>query len=337
MNLCGRITDAIHRPHCAGSKHGARMSRIPPLRSALHRRAARRLAEARSPARVGEWELVRLIGEGSLMQVFLARPANAPVNQRPAYALKMPRTEWRDDARVLECLCREARVGRRVSHPHVAPILAAGLHSSPYHVVMPYLAGAPLAAQLAGREPLAPPAALWIARQVAEGLAALDAGGWMHGDVKPSNIFVAPTGHATLIDLGFARRHDEAGSVADRPIMGTMTHIAPEVLTSRLRNDIRADIYSLGVCLYEMLTGQLPHNSEDASDLANLHRESLPADVRANVPQIPLRVARLVRQMLAKEPLRRPQTPGDLVQRLTALEIETFAERDSSLLPSSAW
>ena len=120
---------------------------------------------------------------------------------------------------------------------------------------MPWLEGASLAARLADGQQFGVPEALWIARQTAEALDALHAAGWMHGDVTPGNIHVSPTGHVTLLDLNFARRSDEIGSAVDRPIMGTCSYLAPEYLTSALRPDIRSDIYSLGVVLFEMSFG----------------------------------------------------------------------------------
>jgi serine/threonine-protein kinase len=227
----------------------------------------------------------------------------------------------------LELLAREARVGRKVAQSNLVPILAANLDDPPYFVVMPLLEGRTLAREIAGGQRPTLPLALWIARQVAEALEALDAAGWMHADVKPSNIFVSPTGHATLIDLGLARRRGENTPLCSRPIAGTLAYMAPEMILSTLAADTRSDLYSLGVTLFELLTGRLPFNGSDAAQLAAQHCQELPADLRILAPHLPTRVARLVRQMLAKEPLRRPQTPLELVERLTALEIETFAER----------
>ena len=148
-------------------------------------------------------------------------------------------------------------MGQSVSHPHLVPVLAASVLEPPRLLVMPWLEGASLQARLAAGETFNIPKALWIARQTAEALDGLHAAGWMHGDVTPGNIHVSPAGHVTLIDLSFARRSDEIGSAADRPIMGTCSYIAPEYLTSALRPDIRSDIYSLGVVLFEMLSGRV--------------------------------------------------------------------------------
>ena len=131
----------------------------------------------------------------------------------------------------------------------------------------------------------------------------------------------------TLLDLGFARRADETGSVVERCVTGTCNYIAPEMITSALRADIRSDIYSLGVMLFEVLSGRLPFEGKDLAELATLHRQARAPDLRRLVPHLPTAVVRLVREMLAKQPLRRPQTPRELIDRLAALEILTFGER----------
>jgi len=171
------------------------------------------------------------------------------------------------------------------------------------------------------------PVALWMARQVVEALEALHAAGWMHGDVKPGNVFVSPEGHVTLLDLGFARRRDETGSAVDRLLTGTCNYMAPELITSALRADIRSDVYSLGVVLFELLAGRLPFTGESLAELATKHRQSRPPNLRRLAPHLPQAVVELVQQMLAKDPLRRPQTPRELIDRLVGLEIATFSER----------
>jgi serine/threonine protein kinase len=304
------------------------------------------------PCRVRQWELVSLAAEGSLARVYRARPAvggcgtrthpppcggasaishrwqaGIPTDRPAPYALKMLRPQWQDDPRAVHLLQREALVGRSIAHPHLVSILQANLSRPPRCVVMPWLEGTTLRAHMDAGRRVDQPVALWIARQVAEALEALRAVGWMHGDVKPGNVFISPGGHVTLLDLGFARRKDETGSAVDRWLLGTCSYMAPELITSALGADIRSDIYSLGVVLFEVLAGRLPFTGQGLAELAEQHRQSRPPDLRRLAPHLTQSVVELVHQMLAKQPLRRPQTPGELIDRLLMLEIATFSER----------
>lgn len=283
-----------------------------------------------APSRLGSWELLRLEGEGQLSSVYAGRPADSRPEQPPSYAVKVLRDPWQDDPRGLSILAREVLVSRKVTSSHLLPILAAQLNEAPYFLVMPLLEGSTLEARLQFPPSLDLPVTAWVGRQVAEALDALHRAGWMHADVKPSNVFVSQTGHVTLIDLGFARAATEGGNIADRPVVGTLSYMAPEVLYSSIGGDIRSDVYSLGVTLFKMFTGRLPFDARDVAELAMQHRQKLPGDIRNLAPYVPTRAARLVRQMLAKEPLRRPM-PQEVIERLAALEIETFAERYAAL------
>jgi serine/threonine-protein kinase len=271
--------------------------------------------------------LVELGGMGSLAHVFRARPAGASTDRPANYAVKMLRPCWEADEQAIRLLQREALVGQNISHPHLISVLSAPVVEAPRLVVMPWLEGATLAARLAGGQQFDAPEALWIARQAAEALDALYTAGWLHGDVTPGNIHISPTGHATLLDLNFARRQEEFGSAVDRPIMGTCGYLAPEYLTSALRPDIRSDIYSLGAILFEILAGRRPFTAETLVQLSMQHRQSAPPNLIELAPYVPREVAQLIRQMMAKDPLRRPQTPRELIDRLVALEIATFTER----------
>jgi serine/threonine-protein kinase len=193
---------------------------------------------------------------------------------------------------------------------------------------MPKLEGASLAQVLTEQGRLDIPVALWIARQMADALAALFAAtGMIHSDVKPANIFVSPSGHATLLDFGFAQAPSDGWHWSTRPIAGTLAYIAPEMVTSTLAADPRADVYSLGVTLYEMLAGRRPFDSDDPGELAMLQRESKPVDLRRHRPEVPEPVATLVTSMLAKDPLRRPDSARELARQLVRLEIDNFALR----------
>jgi eukaryotic-like serine/threonine-protein kinase len=280
---------------------------------------------AEFPCRVRQWELVEFAARGSLAHIYRARPVGTPASRPATYAVKMLPPCWQNDPVAIRLLRREAIVGQSISHPHVIPVLTASVSETPRLLVMPWLEGASLQARLAARQQFDVPKVLWIARQTAEALDALHTAGWIHGDVTPGNIYVSPTGHVTLIDLSFARRRHEIGSAVDRPIMGTCSYIAPEYLTSALRPDIRSDLYSLGVVLFEMLSGQQPFPGKSLVELATQHRQSATADLARLAPHVPRKVVALVQRTMAREPLRRPQSPRDLIDQLVPLEIELFS------------
>jgi len=224
-------------------------------------------------------------------------------------------------------LRREAQVGRTVSHPHLLPVLRFHLARAPRYLVMPWLCGTTLSAAQAGGRRFGVPVALSIVRQAAEALGALHSAGWRHGDVKPQNLFLSPEGHVTLLDLGFARSFWERGGVADRCVAGTWRYFAPELTSAAHRPDARADVYSLGVVLYELLAGRPPFDGTETTELARLHREARAPHLTELRPMLPRAVVQLVHRTIAKSPMRRPRTAGELVDLLARLEIETFSER----------
>ncbi len=291
----------------------------------IRHRALRSHSDA--PVLVEGWELLEHAAEGAYTSVYRARPADRCSPSPAAYAVKVLREPWCDRPEIVELLRSEARAARQVCHPHLISVLAAGTTEKPHFLVSPWLTGQTLSRVLDSRLSIDLPTVLWIARQAAEALQALEQSGWMHGDVKPGNMIVSPEAHVTLIDLGFARPLGEGGSVVDRPVMGTYQYIAPEMVTSRLATDIRSDIYSLGVVLFEMLSGRLPFEGQTLAELAEQHRNWRPPNLRRLVPTLPGGLTRLVREMLSKNPWRRPRHAREIVERLSELEIGSFGQR----------
>jgi len=297
---------------------------MPQTSAGTKSRAAAHHAPQKVHQQLGGWQLVERVSSGELTELFRARAIGRPESEPAVYALKVLHPRWQEDPRAVRLMQREALVGRTVSHPHVVSVLDSRISQPPQFVVMPWLEGRSLRQRMAGDGRLPAAEALWIARQAAEGLDALYRAGWRHGDIKPSNIHLAPDGHVTLLDLGFAQRAEESSSAVERCVLGTCAYLAPEYVVSTLRADIRSDIYSLGAVLFEMLAGQPPFSAQDLAELAAMHLRTAPVDVRQLAPRVPEAVAELVRAMLAKNPLRRPQTPGELVDRLVRLELDAF-------------
>ena len=282
-------------------------------------------ARAESVKTIDCWQPVALIAEGPWTCVHQSRPQDCSAELPADYAIKVLKDEFANDRLARVQIQREAKIGKSVTHPNLVSVLHSQVDKPPFYVVMPHLEGKTLASMLLKHERICLPQALWIARQTAEAMSALHVAGWMHADVKPSNIFVSPQGHVTLIDLGFARNF-EAPNENRGELVGTMNYAAPELFISKCGRDGQSDVYSLGVTLYELLTSRLPFVEDDACDLALAHLREQPPDPRIQAPNLPPRLVRLLNRMLAKEPLRRPQA-HELVSILMELEIATFDER----------
>lgn len=276
---------------------------------------------------VGNWQVVQVLGEGPWSHVYRAKPIGSETVNHSDYAIKVAREDAdSDSATAVRLLRREATVGRALAHANLTCVLSAHVNQSPYYVVMPFLQGVTLEAALDEVGIVLTPHALWIARQTAQAIRAMHKHGWLHSDVKPDNIFVSQNGRVTLLDLGLARRIGHAECAGDGPLAGTMAYAAPEAFSSIEALGPPSDIYSLGVTLYRMVTGTLPFTASDASDLAAAHLRSEPPDPRRFNPLLPMRVVRLIRRVLAKQPSRRP-CAAELVAWLADLEIDTLDER----------
>jgi len=280
---------------------------------------------------LGGWEIGQEIGTGRWAKVFSARQAAAKTAGSD-YALKTLK-EISDKELSFQqsrsMLQREALIGRQVSHTNLAPVLDWQLKGQPF-IVMPRIHGCTLRTLLQHRRceygclvgaAKFLPQSVWIARQIAAALSALHSVGWLHGDVKPENVVVSSNGHATLIDLGLARKLGSRECQGGEVLAGTLAYVSPESFLPAKTLRAESDLYSLGVLLYELLTGQPMFEETDPTLLALKHLRETPADVREAALDVPPRLAVLVMRMLAKEPLRRP-TAGEVVERLTRLEIE---------------
>lgn len=282
-------------------------------------------SEAVRESTVGQWQLLQLLDEGNYTRIFTARPVSGAGGDGADYVLKVIKPEFQGTAEIVRRLTTDAFLGRTVSHPNLAPVLSANVDEPPFYLVQPFLNGSTFQTFSASECDLSLPFTLWIMRQTAQGFKALHDRGWVHGDVNPTNIVVSPQGHATLIDFGMAKQIEKPHPSGD-DLAGTLSYAAPELFIAARGISPASDIYSLGVTLFEQLTGCLPFQVSDPTDLAAAHLRLPPPDPKTLRPQIPTRVNWLIKRMLAKEPLRRP-TSEELIALLIQLEIEFFGER----------
>ena len=240
------------------------------------------------------------------------------------------RPDWENDATALKLLQREARAGLRVRHPRLVRILDAHVTRPPYFLVMELLGGESLLRRMRRDYRLDVPMALWVARQTAEALAALHRAGFVHGDVKPDNIRLVGDGNAVLIDLGFAHRPGENEALLKEGyILGTLNYLAPELCAAKPDTDQASDLFSLGVSLFEMLTGNLPYPPGSLQQTMRRHSCDPPADIRGYADALPPALSALVNRLLAHKPADRPKA-GMVVQQLISLEITVMGRRQSA-------
>jgi serine/threonine protein kinase len=277
-------------------------------------------------ARFGGWNPVGLLAQGRVFQLMLARPSSQSEEVPIAHVLKVPRPDQAHEHLPQLLLKREAEVARSVVDPRIVSILDSHLEVPPFFLVLPLLEGQSLKNILVSRRPTVLQA-LWIARQVVQGLAALEKAGWNHGDLKPSNIHVNPRGHVTLLDLGFARRRHEHGWKEEHLLMGTPIYMAPELFTSSNGGDIRSDLYSLGVILFEMVAGRPPILGTSLQELYSRKLTEPPPRLNRFCPEVPPQLDRLVRKLLSRNPLRRPQSAHEVAERIVDLEISLIGRR----------
>jgi eukaryotic-like serine/threonine-protein kinase len=283
------------------------------------------------PLQLGPWLLESLLAEGQVSRLFRARPAaTTQTNSAARYVVKVLRDSWQDDPIAVARIRQEALVGRCVAHRHVAPVLSFHIHRPPYYVVLPLLNGRPVSQRIAARGRLNIALALWIARQAAQALEAMHTAGYVHGDVNPRNLLVAKDGHVTLIDLSCTCRIRQPGEPPDSmleltPLLGTPKYLAPERFAGH-DTSAAGDLYSLGLTLLEMLAGRLPDMPIALPALATFKRQAAFPSVRTFAPQVPQQVADLIRELTARDPLRRPSA-DELIERLMRLEIATLEQR----------
>jgi serine/threonine-protein kinase len=257
-----------------------------------------------------ELQLGELLGAGGFGAVFRAHD---PFLQRDV-AIKVLDPSLALTADLEEQFLREARTIAGTEHPHIVPLYAAESREGLLYLVMRLLPGQALSDRLKDGK-LAPSDAAQLALETARALAAAHAHGVVHRDIKPDNILLDASGHAIVTDFGISRvTARPAGEVAGMT-MGTPRYMSPEQAMGE-EVDGRSDVYSLGVVLFEMLTGRLPFEGRNPTELIAKHISAPPPRVSELEPQTPAALVALVDRMLAKSPSSRPDSV-ELVKLLT--------------------
>lgn len=266
------------------------------------------------------YRIEEVVGAGGMATVYKAfdRKLERPV------ALKVMRREVTNDADQLERFRREARAAAKLSHAHIVTVIDAGEENGRPYIVFEYVPGETLKQRIKSRGRLPVTEAVAYAIEIGSALVAAHAAGLVHRDVKPQNVLLDGAGHAKVADFGIARELEASdGLTKTGRVLGTTDYVSPE---QAMGEDVtgQSDVYSLGIVLFEMLTGEVPFKGENHVAVAMKHvKEQLP-NVRRLRPEVSNALAAVIEKMTAKEPVDRYSTAARAVGDLEdVLAIET--------------
>jgi len=272
------------------------------------------------------YQLEQTLGTGGMALVYKAKD----LMLERSVAVKVLREDLSTDMSFRERFRQEARAAANLSHPNIVTVHDFGLDQGHLFIVMEYVPGTDLKTRIREKGRFSVQETLELMIQVCQGVGYAHRAGLVHCDIKPHNMLVSPDGRLKVTDFGIARAlasisPEERSEV----VWGSPHYFSPEQAAG-LPPSPASDVYSLGVILYEMLTGQLPFNAADAEELARMHREVQPIPPRAINPTIPLQLDEIILKVLSKEPSARYRTADQLGHLLLGLY-----ESDPSLKKSN--
>lgn len=274
----------------------------------------------------GRYRLLDKLGEGGMAEVWRAQD----MALGRIVALKILRPQYSNDPDFLARFRREAQAAANLSHPNIVNVFDIGQAGGRHYIVMEYVDGQSLKELIHAQAPLPVDRALDLATQIAEAVAHAHRAGIVHRDLKPQNILITADDRVKVTDFGIARAMSAASVTEPGVVLGTAQYLSPEQAAGKPTTPA-SDVYSLGVVLYEMLTGRPPFDAENSVGVAMKHLHETPPPIQQLNPRVPASVAAVVNRALAKDPAQRYGDAGMLAGALQT--VREWAEQATGVQP----
>ena len=269
----------------------------------------------------GRYRLDRSLGTSGMAEVFVA----TDLQLRRSVAVKRLPSSAMEDATAKARFAREARALARVNDPHVVTVYDIVVDDGRPFLIMELVEGMTLRDLIDADDRLQPARVISIASGICSGLAAVHANGIVHRDMKPSNVFLTTSGAVKIGDFGIASVASDVKVTRAGEVFGSAPYVSPEQVTGD-PVDARADLYSLGCVMFEMVTGRPPFAGDDPAALAYQHVHTKPERADALVPQVPAALASTIDRLMAKDPEDRPESADALRRSLESIALPAASD-----------
>src|SRR4030042_355463 len=262
----------------------------------------------------GRYLVIEELGKGGMGKVY--KVLDQEIKEK--VALKLIKPEVGAGGETIEGFQNEIKITRRITHKNVCRMYHLGRENDNYYITMEFIRGQNLKKMIRMTRERGLEATLNIAQQVCHGLIEAHRLGIVHRDLKPQNIMIDEDGDVRIMDFGIASSIETKGATLPGMMIGTPEYMSPEQIDGS-QIDARSDIYSLGIIIYELLTGKPPFSGETPWSVAFKHKNDLPHDPREHNPGIPESMSRVILKCLEKQKERRYQRDGELLADLASI------------------